>query len=572
MQVVTKSGTQEFHGSGYWYGRRSEWNANTWIEQAGPKRRKPKASRDDRGYTIGGPVFIPGMFNADKRKLFFFWSQEFQTPKRSGGRTAGAGADRARAARRLLADRGQQRQPVPVHPGLHDRSAVQRRRHARVLSRTAACSGGFRRTASTSPASTRLSIYPNAEHLARERPQLHQPGADQEPPARGHDPHGLPGDRTVAGHRPLHTTRKTIGAAVRHDVGGRRQRQARYARYAVRDAGHELDDFQHRRPQQLHVARAEPGPGAQLARLHDPEPEPDAHGGGTDRRFRSSSRTRCRPTTSRTSSSTPTTRASATTPVVLQTDRGPFTNFNTTYDVVANLSKIWGPHAAKFGFYFQSSLKPQSIFASFNSQINFVDNSSNPFDTQHQLRQRRDRRLQHLHAGQQVRHPGVALQEHRVVPAGQLEGDQPADAGLRRPLLLHDTAVGHDAAGVELPARGVRSSAAAKLFGPVCIGASPCTGANRRGMDPRSSVKGRTDTGQYRRGAFHRASGARLEPLQRRVPGRPGHRGRTAGRRRLQRRHPASVSPTTSAERRDDRPRRLLRSSTIGRRATWSST
>ena len=33
------------------------------------------------------------------------------------------------------------------------------------------------------------------------------------------------------------------------------------------------------------------------------------------------------------------------------------------------------------GFYYQSSLKPQSIFASFNSQINFSDNSSNPFDT-----------------------------------------------------------------------------------------------------------------------------------------------------------------------------------------------
>ena len=31
VQVVTKSGTQNFHGSGYWYGRRSDWNANTWI-------------------------------------------------------------------------------------------------------------------------------------------------------------------------------------------------------------------------------------------------------------------------------------------------------------------------------------------------------------------------------------------------------------------------------------------------------------------------------------------------------------------------------------------------------------
>ena len=33
VQVVTKSGTQQFHGSGYWYGRRSDWNANTWTNK-----------------------------------------------------------------------------------------------------------------------------------------------------------------------------------------------------------------------------------------------------------------------------------------------------------------------------------------------------------------------------------------------------------------------------------------------------------------------------------------------------------------------------------------------------------
>ncbi len=64
-----------------------------------------------------------------------------------------------------------------------------------------------------------------------------------------------------------------------------------------------------------------------------------------------------------------------------QTDRGPFTNENITHDVIANLTKVWGAHASKAGFYFQHSFKPQSIFASFNSQIDFTDNASNPFDT-----------------------------------------------------------------------------------------------------------------------------------------------------------------------------------------------
>ena len=33
IQVVTKSGSRDFHGSGYWYGRRSDWNANTFINK-----------------------------------------------------------------------------------------------------------------------------------------------------------------------------------------------------------------------------------------------------------------------------------------------------------------------------------------------------------------------------------------------------------------------------------------------------------------------------------------------------------------------------------------------------------
>src|SRR5262249_33374741 len=64
-----------------------------------------------------------------------------------------------------------------------------------------------------------------------------------------------------------------------------------------------------------------------------------------------------------------------------QTHRGPFTNENKPTDVIANLSKVWGSHSSKFGVSFQHSFKPQSIFASFNSDIQFQDDSNNPFDT-----------------------------------------------------------------------------------------------------------------------------------------------------------------------------------------------
>ena len=78
LQVVTKSGSRDFHGSGYWYGRRSDWNANSWINKRNTAETpKAETKRNDSGYTVGGPIFAPG-FNADKKKLFFFFSQEHQ--------------------------------------------------------------------------------------------------------------------------------------------------------------------------------------------------------------------------------------------------------------------------------------------------------------------------------------------------------------------------------------------------------------------------------------------------------------------------------------------------------------
>jgi len=75
IAVVTKSGTSEIHGSGYWYHRHDDLNANTWINNA---KGIPRSlfRYNDPGYTVGGPVYIPKLI--PKNKLFFFWSQEFQ--------------------------------------------------------------------------------------------------------------------------------------------------------------------------------------------------------------------------------------------------------------------------------------------------------------------------------------------------------------------------------------------------------------------------------------------------------------------------------------------------------------
>ena len=81
ISAVTKSGTNQFHGTLYYVKRDSKWNANTWANiQNGIT--KPVVNQTDWGYTIGGPVGKPG----GKNNLFFFYGQEFQ-PRTSAGAT-----------------------------------------------------------------------------------------------------------------------------------------------------------------------------------------------------------------------------------------------------------------------------------------------------------------------------------------------------------------------------------------------------------------------------------------------------------------------------------------------------
>jgi Carboxypeptidase regulatory-like domain len=82
ISAVTKSGTKDFHGTFYAFRRHDGMNANTWINNrdstpANPIG-KPRLDQRDIGYTIGGPVYIPKLFNTNKDKLFFFFSQEHQ--------------------------------------------------------------------------------------------------------------------------------------------------------------------------------------------------------------------------------------------------------------------------------------------------------------------------------------------------------------------------------------------------------------------------------------------------------------------------------------------------------------
>ena len=76
INVIIKSGTRDFHGSGYWYYRHETLNANGFFQNRTGSQ-KPIYRFNSGGYSVGGPIYLPGKLNKDKDKLFFFWSQEF---------------------------------------------------------------------------------------------------------------------------------------------------------------------------------------------------------------------------------------------------------------------------------------------------------------------------------------------------------------------------------------------------------------------------------------------------------------------------------------------------------------
>ncbi len=76
ISVVTKGGTRELHGTGYWFHRHEGLNANNWRNNVDGRARQ--LFRDNTlGFNIGGPAYIPKI-NPNRDKLFFFMGIEWQ--------------------------------------------------------------------------------------------------------------------------------------------------------------------------------------------------------------------------------------------------------------------------------------------------------------------------------------------------------------------------------------------------------------------------------------------------------------------------------------------------------------
>ena len=75
VTLVTKSGTNSFHGSAYWSNRNTAFSSNDWIRklqqaQGGLKNKPPKLDKNIGGASLGGPL--------KKDRLFFFANWEYR--------------------------------------------------------------------------------------------------------------------------------------------------------------------------------------------------------------------------------------------------------------------------------------------------------------------------------------------------------------------------------------------------------------------------------------------------------------------------------------------------------------
>jgi hypothetical protein len=99
INVVTRGGGSKFKGSVYEFVRNDAFVANNWINNANRVNLVNQLDKarscsgidaldcksvatplrwNNFGFTIGGPLYIPGVYNTSKKKTFFFYSQEFR--------------------------------------------------------------------------------------------------------------------------------------------------------------------------------------------------------------------------------------------------------------------------------------------------------------------------------------------------------------------------------------------------------------------------------------------------------------------------------------------------------------
>jgi Carboxypeptidase regulatory-like domain len=381
ISAVTRSGTRDFHGSFYGFRRHDGMNANTWINNRDStptsKVNKPRLDQRDIGYTIGGPVWIPKLFNESKDKVFFFFNQEFQkrlTPPAGPTRvTVPTLLERAGDFSKSVNNQGN---PFPYiwDPDMRAKGIP--------------CS-----------ASNTAGCFQDANGVVGRIPldRLYQPGLNilkiyPLPNASGKDFNYITEEPTSAPQR-QDLIRGDWNITNNWRANGKflYYKNSPVQPYGSFVLGTNLPDYATQFPNNRYgvtgtvtgslnpttVLEVTFGQSHNFIDILPNNPKfnrkdlnltgipllyPDAVQLDLPAQFVFNG-------------------GNISNGPNIGSNNAPFHNFNTTRDWAASLSKIRGAHNFKFGFFWQNSFKPQSSFANNNGVYNFVNDGSNPLDT-----------------------------------------------------------------------------------------------------------------------------------------------------------------------------------------------
>lgn len=488
ISAVSKGGTKDFHGSFYAFRRHDGMNANTWLNNRNstPTNRinKPRLDQRDIGYTIGGPVYIPGKFNADKNKFFFFFSQEhqkrFTPPAGNVNVRVPTALERAGDFSQTTDNNG------ALYPYIRDYTLNQpcNATNQAGCFRDGGVLGRIPANRLSAIGLNILKIYPN--------PNISIPGANfnyqtQEPTSDPQRQDLYRGDWVInenwrATGKYLYNKRSPIQPYGSFVLGTNLPDYAtRFPnnRYSITGTvtgsisptlifeatfgqSHNFIDILPNNPKYNRAGLNLTGipvlfPGAVQLDL----PPQFVFGGRV-----------------------------ANGPNI-GSNNAPFYNFNTTKDWSVNLSKIAGSHSFKFGWFWQNSFKPQSSFAPNNGLYNFNDNPQNPFDAQFGFA---NAALGIYNTFQQASAYVIGKYRYNNIETYAQDNWKATsrltlDYGMRfywiQPQFDEDLQAGNF-----LPER-FNPANASLLYRPVCINnAATCSGDQRRAVDPRLLTAG----------------------------------------------------------------------------------
>ena len=468
ISAVTRGGTRAFHGSFYAFRRHDGMNANTWINNRdsinGTKINKQRLDQRDLGYTIGGPIYIPKVFNTDKQKLFFFWSQEDQ--------------------KRFIPPTGPTRVTVPTaleRTGDFSQSVDQSRNPLPALT-------DFQNNRAPFPGQVIPAnrLYPLGVNILKIYPLPNTPQQT--------------GFNYIT-EQPSSQPQKQKLLRVDYNLSSNWRMYGRYVKvgndqvlpYGSFVLGTNMPDFN------VLLPNPRTSYSFNVTGSITPTTIFEATIGGS---HNSIDINPANPKFNKTSLGL--TGIPVVYPGAVQIDsppqfvfggrianapnigsnNAPFYNFNTTRDWTASISKIAGPHNIKVGGFWQNSFKPQSSFANNNGQYNFADNTANPFDTGFGFA---NAALGVYNTFNQA--SGYIIGKYRYNNVEWFAQDNwkvnsrlTFDFGMRFYWIQPQFDEDLQTAGF-LPER-FNPSDAPRLYTPVCVGAAPCGGNARRAVDP----------------------------------------------------------------------------------------